>query len=98
MPHASANLLRGSLYHSRTKSIAGTNSLALHFVRMAATTASPSLDETEEHGSPENLQAQASVELDSAERELEEIKRQLQELPGMTRDPRAPRPQARSSN
>jgi hypothetical protein len=47
---------------------------------MAATTASPSLDETEEHGSPEDLQAQATAELDAAERELEDIKRLLQEM------------------
>ena len=52
---------------------------------MARTTASPSLDESEEHDSAEELQAQATAELDCAERELDEIKRLLQE-PIMTRE------------
>ena len=54
---------------------------------MARTTASPSLDETEEHASAEDLQAQVTAELDRAERELDEIKRLLQE-PIMTREGR----------
>jgi hypothetical protein len=56
---------------------------------MARTAASPSLDETEEHSSAEDLQVQATAELDAAERELEDIKRLLQEpLPIMTREGR----------
>jgi len=58
---------------------------------MARTTASPSLDESEEeseeHDSAEDLQAQATAELGRAERELDEIKRLLQE-PIMTREGR----------